>query len=93
MLKDTKIEEYELLLNEYKINSVKLLNSDDRLQFINRMVMNYDPNGSNLLDLINFAKDKDITKEEALTHFNIPRDNFEDWYKSVLPKNEEYFEF
>lgn len=55
--------------------------------------MNYDPNGSNLLDLINFAKDKDITKEEALTHFNIPRDNFEDWYKSVLPKNEEYFEF
>jgi len=93
LLKDTKIEEYELLLNEYKINSVKLLNSDDRLQFINRMVMNYDPNGSNLLDLINFAKDKDITKEEALTHFNIPRDNFEDWYKSVLPKNEEYFEF
>lgn len=93
MLKDTKIEEYELLLNEYKINSVKLLNSEDRLQFINRMVMNYDPNGSNLLDLINFAKDKDITKEEALTHFNIPRDNFEDWYKSVLPKNEEYFEF
>jgi len=92
-LKDTKIEEYELLLNEYKINSVKLLNSEDRLQFINRMVMNYDPNGSNLLDLINFAKDKDITKEEALTHFNIPRDNFEDWYKSVLPKNEEYFEF
>jgi len=93
LLKDTKIEEYELLLNEYKINSVKLLNSEDRLQFINRMVMNYDPNGSNLLDLINFAKDKDITKEEALTHFNIPRDNFEDWYKSVLPKNEEYFEF
>lgn len=67
------------MLSEYKITSVKLLNSDDRLQFINRMVMNYDPNGSNLLDLINFAKDKDITKEEALTHFNIPRENFEDW--------------
>lgn len=40
MLKDTKIEEYEKLLAEQKITSVKLLNSEDRLQFINRMVMN-----------------------------------------------------
>lgn len=51
-LKDTKIEEYEQLLAEYKIKAVKLVSDGDRLDFINRMVMNYDPKGSNLLDLI-----------------------------------------
>lgn len=51
-LKDTKIEEYEELLAEYKIKAVKLVSDGDRLDFINRMVMNYDPKGSNLLDLI-----------------------------------------
>jgi len=70
-LKDTKIEEYEELLAEYKIKAVKLVSDGDRLDFINRMVMNYDPKGSNLLDLIDFANQKDITADEAAKHFNI----------------------
>jgi len=57
------------------------------------MVMNYDGSGNNLLDLIEFENQKEITPKEAFDHFNVPKEYFKHWLKSVIPKNESYFEF
>jgi len=44
------------------------------MEFINRMVINYDGSGNNLLDLIDFKNQPEITPEEALEHFNVPKE-------------------